>query len=253
MSANEPQFGQDYTIKLGESFYAYAPVNTYHTFRYDFQPASIDHSKRSQVFTSDKQIRLTHCSKDGPEKHVFQGTLSSTAASECLLVFDPREKVFVLEKVASAARNLIHQAGSNKQGPPQKRARMSPPAEIRSAEQKQSKSATISHPARSPTNSQTAAPLISNSGPSHQSLSTHGPTSSHSSISQQSTSSHISLASQPNVKSEMDAIPSIATTGASVGQTRRVEQIPVNGRPRTSSPSQSKDRGQRASAMSNNS
>ncbi|XP_015903469.1 ELL-associated factor 2 [Parasteatoda tepidariorum] len=86
-------------LKLGKSF---GKGENFHTFRYDFMPASVDTSKRATVDIGDgHQVTVTvpHIEGSGTANTVFKGS-KKPYQKECVLIIDHTTGEITLEKLS---------------------------------------------------------------------------------------------------------------------------------------------------------
>lgn len=112
-----PLEGHEYPVKTGRSFVDNSdePRELFCTFRYDFQPASIDRSIPGLVVcdSSDSvQVSMGTTNKDGCGI-LFKGKVACNKRTECLLVFDGES--FALEHSAFTFSQLRHVRNTTEQ------------------------------------------------------------------------------------------------------------------------------------------
>ncbi|PIK47944.1 putative ELL-associated factor 2-like [Apostichopus japonicus] len=90
-------------LKLGRSFYK-NKEGAFHTIRYDFKPASIDHSKAASLDMKDgSEVNISFPndeSKGGPSSTNFKGPMKP-CQKDCVLIYDHRSGEFTLERLTS--------------------------------------------------------------------------------------------------------------------------------------------------------
>lgn len=89
-------------LKLGKSFTN--DSSSFHTFRYDFKPASIDKTKVGEVemgYNNSATVTLPHT--DGSGQTVYKGNKRPTQ-KECVLIIDHQTGEITLEKISSATQ-----------------------------------------------------------------------------------------------------------------------------------------------------
>lgn len=93
--------GKEYSLKLGSSFQNGSRAQqSYHVWRYDFKPASIDTSQPAEVkFSSNKECFVTYPNHD-------QGSITfkggrKPCQKECILIIDKSTGEITLEKISS--------------------------------------------------------------------------------------------------------------------------------------------------------
>eukprot|EP00742_Colponemidia_sp_Colp-10_P004876 GILJ01005209.1.p1 GENE.GILJ01005209.1~~GILJ01005209.1.p1 ORF type:complete len:346 (-),score=74.93 GILJ01005209.1:88-1125(-) len=103
-----PVLGETYPVAIGESILG-DDTSIYHTFKYEFQPASIDR-ERSAVFLRDQKnavsVDFMSTSEQGSEKIEFRGNFEDAKMAECVLIFDGTE--FIIHKLTGHVKNLKH-------------------------------------------------------------------------------------------------------------------------------------------------
>lgn len=110
-----PSTLKEYPVKLGHSFYNQS--NMVWTMNYGFRPSSIDDKKRGFMKISQNISHLS-LSTLGGKKVTFEGTVDEASSGECTLLFDPKQKCFILERLGKSIRNLkmkkrkLHHNGS---------------------------------------------------------------------------------------------------------------------------------------------
>ncbi|XP_071500317.1 uncharacterized protein [Diadema antillarum] len=88
-------------LKLGKSFQQENSCG-FHTIRYDFKPASVDHSREAALDVgenSEVNITFPNIENKGPESTVFGGS-KKPYQKECVLIFDHRTGEFTLERLS---------------------------------------------------------------------------------------------------------------------------------------------------------
>lgn len=117
-------FGSEvHELKLGRSFYQ-NKSGAFHTIRYDFKPASIDHSKSASLEVKEgSEVNISFPndeSKGGPSSTNFKGPLKP-CQKDCVLIYDHRSGEFTLEKLTSNINVKIQRLeGSSRVKPPSK-------------------------------------------------------------------------------------------------------------------------------------
>lgn len=106
-----PQDGFEYSVALGASLLQEAepaPSEVYSTFRYDFQPASIDKSSPGLVAMDEsKGVQVLLASSTGAAGGVlFKGKVAENKDTDCLLLFDGSS--FRLERCPFSCTQLRH-------------------------------------------------------------------------------------------------------------------------------------------------
>lgn len=112
MSNKLPVPGQTYPIRLGASMKTetVGERSHIHTVSYSFRPASADTMATGAVVFDESEAR--NVSIEFPNKSAsaasvcMSGKQVQTTKRDCLLLFDPVGQCFVLEKVASATRDV---------------------------------------------------------------------------------------------------------------------------------------------------
>ncbi|XP_025096469.1 ELL-associated factor 1-like isoform X2 [Pomacea canaliculata] len=95
-----PVDGDVHELRLGQSFEPHSRV-AFHSFRYDFKPASVDTSKEAKVEVGEgHQVTVTvpHVAGAGTSHTVFKGNKKPTA-KECVLIIDHETGTYTLEKL----------------------------------------------------------------------------------------------------------------------------------------------------------
>jgi hypothetical protein len=91
-----------YPIKLGSTLKP-DPESTYSIVRYNFKPENIDQSRGSYIIgMENSQIQITFGDKKSSKQmHVYDGNFLSVNNKDLdyLLVYDPLESTFTLEKI----------------------------------------------------------------------------------------------------------------------------------------------------------
>ncbi|XP_003742232.1 ELL-associated factor 2 [Galendromus occidentalis] len=94
--------GKAVELKLGKSFDSSASQNTpgFHTFRYDFKPASVDASQGARVDVEQRnQISVTVPHHDSTSSTTFRGS-QRQYQKECVLIIDQRTGQLTLERLS---------------------------------------------------------------------------------------------------------------------------------------------------------
>lgn len=88
-------------LKLGKSFQEDNSCG-FHTIRYDFKPASVDHSREATLDVGESNevnITFPNIENKGPDSTVFGGS-KKPYQKECVLIFDHRTGEFTLERLS---------------------------------------------------------------------------------------------------------------------------------------------------------
>ncbi|OQR95124.1 hypothetical protein THRCLA_22174 [Thraustotheca clavata] len=100
---SEPKNGEEYAVDLGASIVSNEQENSVqYSFRYEFQPASVDTSICALV-SADATNLVTVAMAGGVQ---FKGKMVENKEIECILIFDPKTKRFKLEKLPWACTQL---------------------------------------------------------------------------------------------------------------------------------------------------
>lgn len=95
-----PADGEVHELRLGKSFEPNSNVG-FHSFRYDFKPASVDTSQDAKLKVGEgHQVTVTvpHVQGSGTTHTVFKGNKKPTV-KECVLIIDHDTGTFTLEKL----------------------------------------------------------------------------------------------------------------------------------------------------------
>lgn len=95
-----PVDGEVHELRLGKSFEPNSGVG-FHSFRYDFKPASVDTSKEAKIEVGEThQVTVTvpHVQGAGTTHTVFKGNKKPTV-KECVLIIDHEAGTYTLEKL----------------------------------------------------------------------------------------------------------------------------------------------------------
>jgi hypothetical protein len=110
-----PVAGEEYSVSIGESF-SHDTDHRFHALRYDFKPGSIvnDEARDGQLLLSGERnaesARVQFQHKKGSNRRVVcRGRRRAGKDNEVLLIFDPRTRTFVLERVSGVVTNLRHE------------------------------------------------------------------------------------------------------------------------------------------------
>ncbi|PIK62237.1 putative ELL-associated factor 2-like [Apostichopus japonicus] len=107
-------------LKLGRSFYK-NKEGAFHTIRYDFKPASIDHSKAASLDMKDgSEVNISFPndeSKGGPSSTNFKGPMKP-CQKDCVLIYDHRSGEFTLERLTSNINVKIQRLEGRRKGKP---------------------------------------------------------------------------------------------------------------------------------------
>ncbi|XP_076471040.1 ELL-associated factor 1-like isoform X2 [Babylonia areolata] len=88
-------------LRLGKSFESNSGV-AFHSFRYDFKPASVDTSQDAKMEVGEgHQVTVTvpHVQGAGTSHTVFKGNKRPTLGKECVLIIDHETGTYTLEKL----------------------------------------------------------------------------------------------------------------------------------------------------------
>ena len=135
-SSVAPQLNQPYSIHIGESLTldnnnnnshknnnndSHHPIDTFHVFRYDFKPGSLHkqqdgtlyHNNDSRVDIDFSATNTTTSNNNTPTVSSFTGKYESQlqqsqhhGRTDCVLIFDPINQTFTLERVFATISNL---------------------------------------------------------------------------------------------------------------------------------------------------
>jgi ELL-associated factor len=84
-------------------------------FRYEFQPASVDNSVCGLVSTDNSNTVTVDVASTGAGGGIqFKGKLIENKEIECILIYDPERRRFVLEKMPILCSQLRHVRSSVK-------------------------------------------------------------------------------------------------------------------------------------------
>lgn len=87
-----------YPVKIGESLRSGG--SQYHILRYNFEPESMDKTRGAcHVSRSTGQVQIKFGDRDKNEEHIYDGNLLSQREGDYVLVFNPKEATYYLEKV----------------------------------------------------------------------------------------------------------------------------------------------------------
>ncbi|KAF0755443.1 hypothetical protein AaE_004969 [Aphanomyces astaci] len=108
----EPQVGADYAVHVGTSMHASDDadddVDVQCSFRYEFQPASVDTRVPGLVRTDSTAnsmvVEVAHANAPGGIE--FKGKVTENKDVECVLIFDSATQTFTLEKLPLSCAQL---------------------------------------------------------------------------------------------------------------------------------------------------
>lgn len=96
-----PVDNEVHELRLGKSFDPHSGV-AFHSFRYDFKPASVDTSQEARLEVGEgHQVTVTvpHVQGAGTSHTVFKGNKRPTLGKECVLIIDHDTGTYTLEKL----------------------------------------------------------------------------------------------------------------------------------------------------------
>ncbi|ETV96852.1 hypothetical protein H310_10137 [Aphanomyces invadans] len=108
----EPRVGQDYVVHVGKSLNESddESLDVHCSFRYEFQPASVDTRVPGLVSTDSAGntmvVSVAHANAPGGIE--FKGKVTENKDIECILIFDPETDSFTLEKLPLSCAQLRH-------------------------------------------------------------------------------------------------------------------------------------------------
>ncbi|CAF0905284.1 unnamed protein product [Brachionus calyciflorus] len=97
------EYEKQYELNIGKSFQSGAK-SSYHHFKYDFTPASIDKNQEGKVTIGSKNdvtILVPHVEGSAQKHTQFTGNKQPASTKECVLIFDTRTGEFTLERLQS--------------------------------------------------------------------------------------------------------------------------------------------------------
>ncbi|CAK4068034.1 unnamed protein product [Aphanomyces euteiches] len=104
-----PQDGEEYSVEIGNSIKGASSTDAVQcSFRYDFQPASVDTTVCGLVTVASNTVVVEMAHSNAAGGIEFKGKITDNKEVECVLIFDPEKKTFVLEKLPLSCTQLRH-------------------------------------------------------------------------------------------------------------------------------------------------
>jgi len=100
-----PEDEVEYEVELGETFTNEESDRTYHTLHYGFRPPSVE--SQGKIFKAqDGSLDIEFKTTNAEQPTYFRAHYQRSNELECLLIYDPEEKTFTLEKLTGSAKSL---------------------------------------------------------------------------------------------------------------------------------------------------
>ncbi|KAF0713410.1 Aste57867_4347 [Aphanomyces stellatus] len=114
-AAAAPANGEDIVVRVGPSLKEGEGSDIQCSFRYEFQPASVDTSVCGLVSTDTSNavvVEMAHAQAPGGIE--FKGKLMENKDIDCVLIFDAQTNEFTIEKLPLACTQLRPQRKSSR-------------------------------------------------------------------------------------------------------------------------------------------